>query len=94
MKPPLHDSKLIDGPYSWVRLGISLIISTVGGISLWSSVVVLPAIEAEFMIDRGDASLPYFATLGGFAIGGIVMGRITDRFGITIPLLIKQNNFK
>ena len=88
MKPPLHDSKLIDGPYSWVRLGISLIISTVGGISLWSSVVVLPAIETEFMIDRGDASLPYFATLGGFAIGGIVMGRITDRFGITIPLLI------
>ena len=88
MKPPLHNPKLIDGPYSWVRLGISLIISTVGGISLWSSVVVLPAIEAEFMIDRGDASLPYFATLGGFAIGGIVMGRITDRFGITIPLLI------
>ena len=88
MKPLLHESKLIDGPYSWVRLGVSLIISTVGGISLWSSVVVLPAIETEFMIDRGDASLPYFATLGGFAIGGIFMGRITDRFGITIPLLI------
>ena len=88
MKAPDHTSNLIDGTYAWFRLGIALILSTVGGISLWSSVVVLPAIEAEFAIDRGDASVPYFATMGGFALGGIFMGRISDRFGITIPLLL------
>ena len=88
MKAPDHTSDLIDGTYAWFRLGIALILSTVGGISLWSSVVVLPAIEAEFAIDRGDASVPYFATMGGFALGGIFMGRISDRFGITIPLLL------
>jgi len=88
MKAPDHTSDLIDGTYAWFRLGIALILSTVGGISLWSSVVVLPAIEAEFAIDRGDASVPYFATMGGFALGGIFMGRVSDRFGITIPLLL------
>ena len=78
----------MDGGYAWCRLGIALILSTVGGISLWSSVVVLPAIEAEFSIDRGDASVPYLATMAGFALGGIFMGRISDRFGVTIPLLL------
>ena len=78
----------MDGGYAWCRLGIALILSTVGGISLWSSVVVLPAIEAEFAIDRGDASVPYLATMAGFALGGIFMGRISDRFGVTIPLLL------
>ncbi len=87
MTASLHETDNIDGSYAWMRLGILLILSTVGGVSLWSSVVVLPAIEAEFLIDRGDASIPYFATVGGFAIGGIFMGRITDRFGITVPLL-------
>ena len=88
MKIADHASDLIDGTYAWFRLGIALILSTVGGISMWSSVVVLPAIEAEFAIDRGDASVPYFATMGGFALGGIFMGRISDRFGVTIPLLL------
>ena len=43
---------------------------------------MLPAIQAEFGVDRGGASLPYTATLVGFAIGGMVMGRLADRFGI------------
>ena len=87
MTANLHETDSIDGPHAWLRLVISLILSIVGGISLWSAVVVLPAIEAEFVIDRGDASIPYFATVGGFAIGGIFIGRITDRYGITTPLL-------
>ena len=45
-------------------------------------VVSLPAIEAEFAINRGDASLPYMATLVGFAVGGVMMGRLSDRIGI------------
>jgi hypothetical protein len=44
--------------YAWVRLGISVLISTLGGISLWSVVVVLPAVQAEFGVDRAAASLP------------------------------------
>ncbi|MBO6519243.1 MAG: MFS transporter [Rhodospirillales bacterium] len=78
----------VDGAYAWRRLAVSLALSTVGGIGLWSVVVTLPVIEAEFGIDRGGASLPYTATMVGFAVGGIVMGRLADRFGIFIPLLV------
>jgi MFS family permease len=77
-----------DSSYAWRRLAVSLAISTIGGVGLWSSVVVLPTIQAEFGVDRGGASLPYTATMVGFAIGGVVMGRIADRFGIRLPLLI------
>ncbi len=77
-----------DSRYAWWRLAASLAISTIGGVGLWSAVVVLPTIQAEFGIDRGSASLPYTATLIGFAIGGVGMGRLADRFGIVVPLVI------
>lgn len=75
-----------DTPYSWLRLAFSLTISTIGGVGLWSVVVALPAVEAEFGIARADATLPYTFTLVGFAVGGILMGRLADRFGIVFPL--------
>ena len=49
--------------------------------------MVLPTIEAEFGVDRGGASIPYTATMVAFAIGGAVMGRLVDRFGIMLPLI-------
>ena len=77
-----------DSAYSWVRLGLSLMLSTVAGIGLWSYIVALPVIQADFGIARADASLPYtFLTLG-FAFGGVMMGRLVDRFGIAVPASI------
>ena len=76
----------VDG--AWLRLAASLLLATLGGVGLWSSVVVLPTIEAEFGIDRGGASIPYTATLVGFAAGGVLMGRLADRFGIVLPLML------
>jgi MFS family permease len=70
------------------RLAASLALSTIGGIGLWSVVVALPAIEAEFGVDRGGASLPYAATMLGFAVGGVLMGRLADRFGIMVPVVV------
>jgi len=77
-----------DSPYAWRRLATALGLSTIGGIGLWSVVVSLPAIEAEFGVDRGGASIPYTATMIGFAIGGVLMGRFTDRFGVRAPILL------
>jgi MFS family permease len=77
-----------ESAYAWLRLGVSVALSTLGGISLWSVVVVLPAVQAEFGVDRAAASLPYTLTMIGFAIGGIVMGRLADRIGIVLPTLI------
>jgi MFS family permease len=80
-----------DKPHSglaWRRLAASLALSTIGGVGLWSVVVFLPVIEAEFGVDRGGASLPYTATMVGFAIGGVLMGKLADRFGVTVPLIL------
>ncbi len=81
--PPAPDSR-----YAWRRLAISLALSTIGGVGLWSAVVVLPTIEAEFGVGRGGASIPYTATMVGFSVGGVLMGRLADRFGITVPLIL------
>ncbi len=78
----------VDSPYAWRRLAASLALSTVGGVGLWSVVVVLPTIQTEFGVDRGSASLPYFGTMLGAAFGGVFMGRLADRFGIRVPILI------
>jgi MFS family permease len=77
-----------DSRYAWRRLAVSLALSTIGGVGLWAGVVVLPTIEAEFGVDRGGASLPYTAAMIGFAIGGVLLGRLVDRFGIMVPLLL------
>ena len=79
---------LTDSGYAWWRLAASMALGTIGGVGMWSSVVVLPVIQAEFGIDRGDASLPYTATMLGFALGGVLMGRLSDRFGIMLPVMI------
>jgi MFS family permease len=44
--------------------------------------VVLPAVQAEFGVGRGDASLPYTLMMVALGLGGIVTGRLADRFGI------------
>ncbi len=77
-----------DSAYSWWRLLVALAASTIGGVGLWSSVVILPAIGTEFQVDRGDSAIPYAATMVGFAVGGVIMGRVVDRFGVALPVAI------
>jgi MFS family permease len=69
-------------------LGVALIVSTIGGVGMWSVVVVLPAVEAEFGVARASASLPYSLTMVGFAFGGVLMGRLADRFGVGVPVSV------
>ena len=84
---PAPDDSPIDGRYAWFRLAITLTAAMVGGVGLWSVVVVLPRVEAEFGADRAAASLPYAFTMLGFAFGGIMMGRLVDRYGVLRPLI-------
>lgn len=76
-----------DGPYAWFRLAVSILLGTLGGVGMWSVVVVLPAVQAEFGVARGAASFPYTMTMTGFALGGVLMGRLVDRFGIAPPVV-------
>jgi MFS family permease len=87
MNATTHITELDSGT-AWRRLVAALALATIGGVGLWSSVVVLPTIEAEFGVDRGGASIPYTATMVAFALGGAAMGRLADRFGIMVPLVL------
>jgi MFS family permease len=55
---------------------------------MYSVTVVLPRIQAEFGVARADASLPYTLTMVGFGLGGILMGKLSDRFGVMVPVLL------
>ena len=77
-----------ESAYAWVRLGAALLLSTIGGVGMWSSVVALPAVQAEFGVARAGASFPYTLTMIGFGLGGILMGRLSDRFGIIVPVML------
>jgi MFS family permease len=77
----------IDSARAWLRLAAAALIGTIGNVGMWSVVVVLPAVQAEFGIDRGAASLPYTLTLLGFGFGGVVAGRIADRHGVMFPII-------
>ncbi|PJE36917.1 MFS transporter [Pseudooceanicola lipolyticus] len=81
MGDEIHDSA-----YSWLRLLVTLAIATVANVGMWSVVVVMPAIEADFAVGRAEASLPYTLTMIGFALGNLLIGRVVDRFGVTLAL--------
>jgi MFS family permease len=68
-----------------MRLAVTTLLATIGGVGMWSVVVVLPTIQAEFGVSRADASLPFTATMLGYGVGAIVVGRLVDRFGIVLP---------
>jgi MFS family permease len=77
----------VDSAYAWARLVAALLLSTIGGVGMWSVVVVLPPVQAEFAVARSDASLPYTLTMIGYGLGGVLMGRLSDRFGILLPVI-------
>jgi len=71
-----------------MRLVVALLLGTVGGVGMWSVVVALPTVQAEFGIARADASLPYTLTMLGFGVSSVLMGRLSDRFGIIVPVIL------
>jgi MFS family permease len=80
-------SRDADSRTAWTRLWIALALSTIGGAGMYSMAVVLPPLQAEFAIARGEASLPFTLTMLGFGVGGILAGKLSDRFGVIVPVL-------
>lgn len=79
---------LVDSGYAWFRLLVCLLLSTLGGAGLWVVVVALPKVQEDFGITRSEASLAYTACMIGFALGGVIAGRMVDRVGAFVPLFI------
>lgn len=55
---------------------------------MFIGMVALPAYQADFEISRGMASLPFTMVMLGFAVGGIVAGRIVEIYGLVRPMAI------
>jgi MFS family permease len=82
----MSSSDIHDSRYSWLRLMTTLVIGTVANVGIWAVIVIMPAVEAEFGAGRADASMPYTLAMVGFAVGNLVIGRVVDRFGVTVAL--------
>ena len=82
------DAADIDSTYAWLRLAVATVLGTIGSVGMWSFVVALPPVQAEFGIDRAAASMPYTAAMVGFAFSGVLMGRFADRYGIVFPAIL------
>jgi MFS family permease len=77
-----------DSPQAWVRLAFAVLIASVGAVGMWSVVVVLPTVQAEFSATRGAVSLATTMIFMGFGAGGVVTGKVTDRFGIVTAMAL------
>jgi MFS family permease len=78
----------VDGRYAWLRLLAVLALMTIGSAPMYVVSVVLPAVQAEYGVARADASLPFMALMIGFGLGGVMMGRLADRYGVMVPVLL------
>jgi len=67
---------------------VTLALMTIGSSAMYVVAVVLPSVQAEFGVARADASLPYTLLMIGFGIGGVLMGRLADRFGVMVPIIV------
>src|SRR5439155_16079094 len=75
-----------ESAYAWIRLCAALVLSAIGNVGMWSVIVVLPAVQAEFGVARSAASLPYTATMICTGLSGILLGRLSDRVGVMVPV--------
>jgi MFS family permease len=83
-----RDSDLFvpDSRRAWTRLAVAVLIGSLGSVGMWSVVVALPAVQTEFAASRGTASLAFTLVMLGFGSGGVLTGKITDRYGIVTAI--------
>ena len=87
-KSPDSAAFIPDSGQAWVRLLVVLLIASVGAVGMWSVVVVMPTVQTEFGASRGAVSLATTMIFMGFGLGGVLTGRITDRFGIVTAMAL------
>ncbi len=75
-----------DSRRAWTRLAVAVVIGSLGSVGMWSVVVALPVVQAEFGASRGTASLAFTLVMLGFGSGGVLTGKITDRYGIVTAI--------
>ena len=74
--------------YPLVRLVASLVLVTMGGAAMYALIVALKPASFDFEVSRGLASVPYMMFMLTGGVGGVAMGRLSDRTGVLVPVLI------
>ena len=87
-KPTDDGASLVDSRTAAWRLLTTLGLVALGNSSMYVVSVVLPAVQAEFGVGRGAASLPYTLMMVSLGLGGIFTGRLADRHGIAPVLMM------
>jgi MFS family permease len=80
------DRFIPDSRRAWIRLAVAVVIGSLGSVGMWSVVVALPVVQAEFAASRGTASLAFTLVMLGFGLGQVLTGKITDRYGIVTAI--------
>ena len=83
----LTSTTIHDSPYSWFRLVITLIIAIFANTGMWAVITIMPSLETDFSTTRSLTSLPFTLNMIGFAAGNLIIGRIIDKWGVTISVI-------
>jgi MFS family permease len=75
-----------DSRRAWTRLTVAVLIGSLGSVGMWSVVVALPVVQTEFAASRGTASLAFTMVMLGFGSGGVLTGKVADRYGIVTAI--------
>jgi MFS family permease len=78
----------VDSRYAWWRLAASVALSTFGAVGMWGVVVIFPNLQTEFHASRADVSFAYTTTMIGFGAGSILLGRLIDKRGAFVTMLL------
>ena len=77
----------LDSREAWFRLIIIFTMSIIGTAGMWSVVIIMPTIQNEFDLDRAASTYPYVATMFGYGVGNVIIGRMLDKIGIKKPII-------
>ena len=77
----------LDSKQAWLRLIIIFTMSVIGTAGMWPVVIIMPNIQNEFGLDRAASTYPYVATMFGYGIGNVIIGRMLDKIGIRKPII-------
>ena len=81
----------VESPFAWFRLGVAVLLGSIGTVGMWSVPVVLPALQASFGAARAEASLPFTLAMLGFAFGGVLVGHLANSLRIAIAAVIQPS---
>ena len=75
-----------------MRLWAALALGTIGSVGMWSYVVALPPVQADFGILRNAASLPYtMAMIGVRSVSKVTSDYLATSYSLTALIEARQH---